>query len=140
MKLRMTKATVHGTVSIEEDVPTQGIVDVTRRVRAALDQAVAELVPHAPTIGADRTDGGAIPLPGPEPAREHYPPCEPPPSNGRELWRWGYNVGACKRILALGAACGYPARTRADVYRWFPDNVKHIYHELTVKAVKGARA
>ena len=137
MKLIMTRSTPAGVLSIEGDLPDPSrAVDVVRQVEAALATAEADVCArhaaapanHAPVIAND-----------PPPAAR-FVPCNPEPKTGLELWRWAYNVGACKRMLALGRACGLPHATRRDVYRWSADDVASIYHEIQVKPTKGARA
>ncbi len=137
---------VEGEISASSDAPEtirSAAAALAGRLLIALEGAEAALVRIAPPV--DTSDIPEIAEPGPRPVRDaagrlppaaRYPPCEPPPSNGKDLWKWAYNVGACKRVLQLGAAHHLPARTRADVYRWFPDSVKGVYHDLIVKPAK----
>lgn len=127
------KLSVEGEIAVNSNAPEtirSASAALAGQLLIALEGAEAALVqiqPPRPTIEPDRTEdvGGA-----------HYPPCDPPPTDGRQLWKWAYDVGACKRVLELGAAHHLPARTRADVYRWFPDSVKGVYHDLVVKPIK----
>jgi hypothetical protein len=144
---------VEGEISASSNAPEtirSAAAALAGQLLIALEGAEAALVQVAPPV--DTSDIPEVAELGPRPVRdaagrlvktaprEHYPPCEPPPSNGKDLWKWAYNVGACKRVLQLGAAHHLPARTRADVYRWFPDSVKGVYHDLIVKPAKGAGA
>jgi hypothetical protein len=131
MKISITRETRIGRLSVEEELADPAyLVVVARRVRAALDQAEAELVPR-PTIKPEPE-----PEPEPGPRRDpdpRYVPCVPPPAGGRELWVWAFNVGCCRRVIELGRACGLPSATRRDVYRWSADDVAHVYHEIQAK-------
>ena len=152
-----------GWISIEDDCTPATVIDATRRVKLCSTRPPPSwarrpcrtcprtIAPVIATIPEHVHDRSCYDDPGPGHGQPslvcnqiaggpRFVPCNPEPKSGLELWRWAYNVGACKRVLALGRAYGLPHATRRDVFRWDVDNVRQVYHEIQVKPAKGAKA